>query len=240
MAEKPEAFEFYQRGQSPNNKSKLDGKFWASFIVDPQGETLLAGFYACQYKGRNDTERQRIHDEGFDPIGTCDVYELTLDSRFQDLAGKLIVDWGAGLKAWIQRADKQNKNIIVIRKNLSEPDFPGFARFIEPLSKIEGLYPSWITALRSSKGIYVLTCTKTKEQYVGSATGSDGFYGRWLEYAGNGHGGNIALKSREPSDYQIAILEVAGSAATSEEIIKMETIWKRKLQSREMGLNRNY
>jgi hypothetical protein len=34
-------------------------------------------------------------------------------------------------------------------------------------------------------------------------------------------------------------LEVAGSAATFEEIIAMEVLWKRKLQSREMGLNKN-
>jgi hypothetical protein len=32
---------------------------------------------------------------------------------------------------------------------------------------------------------------------------------------------------------------VAGTALTTEEIIKMETRWKLKLQSREMGLNRN-
>ena len=39
----------------------------------------------------------------------------------------------------------------------------------------------------------------------------------------------------DPSDYQVSILEVAGSAATVEAILSMETLWKRKLQSREMG-----
>jgi hypothetical protein len=34
-------------------------------------------------------------------------------------------------------------------------------------------------------------------------------------------------------------LEVAGSTASYEDIIAMETLWKQKLQSREMGLNRN-
>jgi hypothetical protein len=77
------------------------------------------------------------------------------------------------------------------------------------------------------------------EQYVGSATGADGFHGRWLAYARDGHGGNVALKHRDPSDYHVSVLEVAGSAATSEEIVGMETLWKQKLQSREMGLNKN-
>jgi hypothetical protein len=41
------------------------------------------------------------------------------------------------------------------------------------------------------------------------------------------------------SDYQVSILEVAGTAATEQDILKMEVLWKSKLQSREMGLNRN-
>jgi hypothetical protein len=97
---------------------------------------------------------------------------------------------------------------------------------------------SWATALRSSRGVYLLTCPRTKEQYVGSATGDEGFWGRWQDYVGTGHGGNIALKSRNSSDYQVSILEVAGTSATIEDIIQMEGRWQRKLQSKDMGLNR--
>lgn len=50
---------------------------------------------------------------------------------------------------------------------------------------------------------------------------------------------DVRLKSRERSDYQVSILEVAGSAATADEILKMEMRWKAKLQTREMGLNGN-
>ena len=73
----------------------------------------------------------------------------------------------------------------------------------------------------------------------GSASGSVGFHGRWLSYARDGHGGNVGLKSRDPSDYQVSILEVVGSLATTDEILKLEDLWKRKLQSREMGLNQH-
>jgi hypothetical protein len=69
--------------------------------------------------------------------------------------------------------------------------------------------------------------------------GRTGSGGRWQEYARTGHGGNIALKIRDPSDYQVSILEVAGSSATAEKIGIMEGRWQSKLQSREMGLNRN-
>ncbi|MHB1287512.1 MAG: GIY-YIG nuclease family protein [Leptospirales bacterium] len=84
-----------------------------------------------------------------------------------------------------------------------------------------------------------ITCPRTKEQYVGSAYGEQGFWYRWMDYIANNHAGNVALKSREPSDYQVSILEVAGSPATMAAILKMETLWKSKLQSQEMGLNRN-
>lgn len=111
--------------------------------------------------------------------------------------------------------------------------------FIQPLSKVNNIPKSWIAALQSSRGIYLLTCPKTKEQYVGSATGEEGFWGRWQDYVHTGHGGNKGLKSRNPSDYQISILEVAGTSATKEDILKMEGRWQSKLQSQEMGLNRN-
>lgn len=98
---------------------------------------------------------------------------------------------------------------------------------------------SWVAALQSSRGVYLLTCPRTREQYVGSATGEEGFWGRWRSYIDTGHGGNVGLMSRDPSDYQVSILEVAGTSATPDDIRIMEGRWQRKLQSREMGLNRN-
>ena len=93
--------------------------------------------------------------------------------------------------------------------------------------------------LKAARGIYVLTCPKKKELYIGSAYGADGFYGRWMEYARTGHGGNVQLKSREPSDYQVSILEVAGSAQTSDDVLALESHWKDKLQTRERGFGLN-
>jgi hypothetical protein len=171
--------------------------------------------------------------------GSCDVYDLLIDERLADLKGRVIIEWGDGTRAWVQRADNQNKTIIEVRSEFKEPGFPGFLNFTKPLSKVEGLPKIWIEILKHTTGVYLLTCPKTKEQYVGSASGEEGFWHRWMEYVTTGHGGNIALKSREYSDYQVSILEVAGSASNGDDILKMEFKWKEKLQSREMGLNRN-
>ena len=74
---------------------------------------------------------------------------------------------------------------------------------------------------------------------IGSASGADGFLGRWKEYVDNGHGGNVALRTRDASDYLVSVLEVAGSSATPDEIRALESMWKIKLHSRDIGLTRN-
>jgi hypothetical protein len=122
---------------------------------------------------------------------------------------------------------------------LGEDPFPGFQALILNLSEIETIPPTWAAALATTRGIYLLTCPRTREQYVGMASGIDGFLGRWREYFANGHGGNVGLKSRDPSDYQVSILETVGTGATLADLAAIEVHWKHKLQSREMGLNRN-
>ncbi|WP_417379961.1 GIY-YIG nuclease family protein [Gimesia sp.] len=232
-------FELYQSHQSFGNRIKIDHPYWASFVGTPSNETLFVGIYSVCYKGVLANDIPAPHTHNILEAGSCDAYELSLLPEFADLDGKLYIDWGLGTRSWIQRADNKNKPITEIRTEFKEPDFPGFLQFVSPLSKLDTLPPGWISSLKATSGVYLLTCPKTKEQYVGSAYGKDGFWGRWQRYIIDGHGGNIALKSRDPSDYQVCILETAGTALTSDEIIHMESLWKAKLQSREMGLNRN-
>jgi hypothetical protein len=231
-------FDFYQTTQGIIHQSKLKVPYWASFLGTPSDETMFVGIYRVQGKTLLEKDAPKPHMDGLDKAGSCHVYDLALESRLKDLIGKMLINWGMGTRAWIQRADKQNKEIVELRRQFKEDDFPGFLHFVKSLSELDKLPTGWINVLKSSKGIYLLTCPKTKEQYVGSATGDAGFWGRWQDYA-NGHGGNVALKSRDPSDYQVSILEVAGTALTTDDILKAEQLWKSKLQSREMGLNRN-
>jgi hypothetical protein len=233
-------FELYQATQRIDNEPRLRGAFWASFVGTLAGETLFVGIYRVKGHGLLKEDTPWPHAEGVDKAGTCHLYDLTLDpDKLGDLIGRLLIEWGPGDRSWIQRADNQNKIVTELWPKFKEPAFPGFLNFIEPLSRLQKLPKTWTTALQASKGVYLLTCPKTKEQYVGSATGEDGFWGRFVEYAQTGHGGNVALKSREPSDYQVSILEVAGTAATCDDILEMESRWKRKPQSGAMGLTRN-
>ena len=232
------AFLKYQSVQSVKSRKKLGCKYWASFVVNGFDETIFAGIFRARYVEPILHDLPKVQAEGeFDPAGTLDQYRLTLSHRLSDLIGRLVIDWGDAHIVWTQYAHKNDKAVLEIRAQQDGEPFPGFLNFIQPLSRIGQLPLGWIEALKSARGVYVLTCPRTKEQYVGSADGNDGFYGRWMQYFQNGHGGNVEMKSRDPSDYQVSILEVAGSADDHSAVLEMEGRWQRKLQSYEMGLN---
>lgn len=174
--------ELYQSSQSIQNRAKLNASYWASFVGTLSDETMFVGIYSVKNQRLLERDTPMPHMDGVDEAGSCDMYDLLLDQTLSDMVGRLIIDWGPGDRAWIQRADQQNKQIIEFRKEFKEPDFPGFLTFIESLSKLDKIPKAWIATLRSSKGVYLLTCPKTKEQYVGSATGEEGFWGRWQDY----------------------------------------------------------
>lgn len=238
----PAGFLLYQSIQSVQNRPRLAGRYWASFVVTPAQSTLFVGLYEVERLGPCDPQvidplrRVPVTQDGAREL---DLYHQMLVESSAGLSGRVFIDWGAGTRSWVQRAENQAKPIVEIGRAFEEEVLPGYSRFIGNLSAIEALPSGWLAALRASRGVYLLTCPRTREQYVGSATGDDGFLGRWLGYVRDGHGGNVGLKSRDPSDYQVSILEVSASTTTLEEILSSEQLWKAKLQSREMGLNRN-
>tara|TARA_R110000868_G_scaffold411761_1_gene709210 strand:+ start:699 stop:1538 length:840 start_codon:yes stop_codon:yes gene_type:complete len=236
-----QAFDFYQSAQAKQRRKILgeNNPLWAAFVASPTGETLFAGLWQARCTGLNTKYRQWPHADGGDPAGSALTFDLTPLPNLSDLIGRLIIQWTGGERNWVQYASRSEKPILEIRRVFQEPNFPGYLSFDEPLSAIPGLPPTWRTALAAARGVYILTCPRTREQYIGSATGADGFVGRWDGYVANAHGGNIGLRSRDPSDYRVSILEVVGNAASLNEVVALETLWKRKLRSREMGLNRN-
>jgi hypothetical protein len=90
--------------------------------------------------------------------------------------------------------------------------------------------PSWQGRLKEHQGVYLLTFDDGM-QYVGSATGEEGFWQRWSDYLRNGHGGNRVLMRdhHDARNAMVSILEVSGSAQTKSDIITREMLWQRKL-----------
>lgn len=211
LRENRSEFELYQ---SIQGREVFRREFIASFIVTPSGETLFLDLYRV---GKRDSNSEAIicpiKLKSYD-AGKLFVYSLTLDGRMTDFSKRLILHWGEGYRSWVQRAEKQNKDIVEIRRQFEEPKFPDYFSFQKRIAEIPTLYPSWKSILEVTKGVYLLVCIETGAQYVGSAIGDNGFFGRWSAYAADGHGGNKLLKERNQKDYKVSILETVGSNAT--------------------------
>ncbi len=229
-------FEEYQSIQRKDIFSM--GDLLASFVVTEARNTVFVGMYQVDAVST-------CPPGSIDPVLKHDIsglfrYEL---QRIDALAGyqdMVVIDWGAGARAWVQRASRQVKPVIEIAQQY-EPRFPGFRVFTRLVDDIPSLPSGWRQVLRSVKGVYLLVDVESGQQYVGSAKGADSLLGRWLDYAGGGDGGNVALKNAARDGrrtYQVSVLEVVDENTPDGTIEQIESYWKNKLLSREFGLNR--
>lgn len=208
----------------------------AGFVVEPTTkQTVFMGIWD-QLGERGPTI------EAFGMIARSEnvVFKTQIRHEFDEYRGRLVIEWGDGERAWVQRADTQDKRISEIKRQREDPSFPGFMPFRLALDQIDTMPVSWSEVLRNARGIYMLVHRATGDQYIGSAYGEGGFLARWVSYQ-DGHGGNVALRELgEPSTaYDVAVLEVLGSGANEGDVFDRETQWKLKLGTRARGLNRN-
>ena len=234
-------FEQYQSSQSNPTviEQMCSAEAIAAFVVDPSGQTVFVGLW-CVEGSREEYLADPYITSPRPPLAGSVVINLKRMAALSEYCGRIVVDWGGGERAWVQYADRRDKEIIEVRRNAEEPHFPGFARFACGLHELDGLPGTWLEPLRASRGVYLLVHRPTGAQYVGSATGGDGFIGRWRGYA-DGHGGNAAMRelAHGPDQYDVRILETSGSGATIDDVYDLESLWKEKLGSRVQGLNRN-
>lgn len=232
----------WQTIQSVQRRPHLNAPYWASFMGTPDGRTVFEGLYrVSRPTPLLETMLDPLDGETI-PADTCDHYDLGRVPELEPYSGRLLVDWGGGAsgkRAWVQRADNQDKPITAILECPFEQPFPGYLAFQHTIAGLDRLSPSWVDHLRRARGVYLLSCPDTGRLYTGSATGLDGFWGRWQNYALTGHGGNHGLMECDTRTFAVSVLQVAGSTATAEEIVADEQVWKAKLLSREFGYNRN-
>lgn len=234
------AFDAYQSAQSEPRivASFRKARHLAAFVTDHVGDCVFVGVWAID--GPTDVAYADpfpgMRPDTRPPV----VFATRRLGLLDEYRGRLVIEWGDGQRAWVQRAHLRTKPIVEIRRQISEPAFPGFLQFTARLSEVEALPSTWIAALRSTGGVYLLVHRERAHLYVGSATGGGGFFGRWLGYQ-NGHGGNVGMQEIEgkAEDYDVSILETAGTGLEEREVLRLEANWKGKLASRLHGLNRN-
>jgi len=214
-------------------------KYLAAFVVEPiTSETIFVGVW--ERVGERPGPEPRVPLSIAGTLSASIAFETRRVDALSEYRGRLVIDWGDGTRAWVQRADRQDKPIVEIRREPKEPAFPGFLHLRLPLDAAADVPPAWAVALRSVRGVYLLVHRESGDQYVGAAYGADGILGRWLCYA-DGHAGNVGMRelAASASAYDATILEIVGSDATIDDVCQRESLWKTKLGSRAKGLNRN-
>lgn len=192
-------------------------------------------------------------------------YNLRKMDCLEDLQGRLVIEWGTGTRKIVQHKwDTLSKKAVISIDNQPDDIFPGYEKVLWSFSEMARYvnnpvkYPEVYKALAEVNGVYLVLDPIDNKQYIGSAAGGEGIYGRWKTYAntdGKGgkdeHGANKKLASHlnsNPGRYlelQYSILGTIHRTGNSEKDIKaaveLESLYKEKLGSRnkETGLNLN-
>ena len=190
--------------------------------------------------------RDRKPDETEDRI----YYDTTLLEGQDSILGRIIVTFDRVREACLDAEKHVDKLEIteILKERMFIEKFPGFNKICIDHQKLKTIIgmpeDSWRGALSNIKGIYLICDTKNGKKYVGSAVGEEGIWGRWCEYAKDGHGDNKELKRELKSNpekierFQYSILEIADTHNSSD-ISKRESYWKDVLLSRKFGYNAN-
>jgi hypothetical protein len=241
-----ERLEVYQSFQNPNKfgKSKTIAVFAPYYkttgiflgLWDIQGCTANSDFTE---ETLNLLKKHNLPDDWFNH----DVrYDLKRNNVLDELSERLVIEWGPATVAWAQAKDKE---VVEIKGKKTIGDFESFSlvdlnyQELKKIIQFPDTNLTWVKALSSINGVYLIRDTLSGKLYVGSAYGEKGIYGRWSSYAENGHGGNQELKDLNPSAFRFSILEIVSATTTADEVIECENRWKEKLGTRQFGLNKN-
>ncbi len=178
-------------------------------------------------------------------------YRLTKLSGLDDLENRLVVDWGRAAIAWNQWLRTDKEVLEVSPPGQTRPPFSDYLEFSLTHQELIDLVDApdanreWRARLEAVGGVYLVLAGTTGQQYLGSATGTRGIWGRWVEYAKTGHGGNKALRElieanpAYPGAFQYSLLYVFPKTMTRAEALERERRCKEKLGTTAQGLNLN-
>ncbi len=175
-------------------------------------------------------------------------YDVRPHAGLEDFQHRLVIGWSGRIwHRWLTDFE-----VLEVRpRGRVLPPFRDFGRVHLSFTQLERLAASgaahndWISSLRAVGGVYLIVSSVTGEQYVGSAFGVEGIWGRWCSYLRNGHGGNKLLRelcekdARHPAALSFSILDTFSTSIGRDEALALESLYKAKLGSRAFGLNAN-
>ena len=227
-------------------------EYWVTFI---SGSGTLAKLHSIYKVGASIPDTEETIPAGLPSTeashynGEHAIFDLERLDVLEEMEGRLTIDWGQSARMWHQKGTTE-KPIISIQPE-EKKVFTGFENLVKTYDELKEIvdnpevYDAWYTALSSVYAVYLIVDTETGKQYVGSAYGKDGLWGRWSEYIQTHHGNNKKMKQLicdYPERYhafQFSILQILPKTVTDEEVIRIESLWKSKLLSIKFGMNDN-
>ncbi len=257
-AEEPDVFNAYQQTQGERVERAMQAMtgtgYVASFIGQEPGKALFVGLYSIgESKPLSREEFWQVPEyvklktfgmRGFaDERASASVlwFDLVLTDFYAHWKGKLIIGWPPPERSWWRRAHRNEFPVIAVLEDSAlaaalpewdEIDFTWEALQILP-ARLQFKLSEW-------RGIYYIFDTLDEKGYVGSAYGESKLLGRWLDYANRGDGGNKLLRQREPQNFRFTILQRVSPDMDADDVVCLESSWKRRLHTRHPhGLNDN-
>jgi hypothetical protein len=231
----------FKEWQEHQSRKNFQRQYILSFVKYP-GENiwLFVGVY------------ESLGIRGTDENGYV-FYDTRLSSIGKDFIGRLIIRHKRSGRASYPHGENVAKTSsihMIFPEPLEFSDFSGFKEVLLKRTQLELLfkhqYPSWKSALSSVAGVYLISNRNNGMLYVGSAYGDGGIWERWAIYANNYHGGNksfCALYAEHGKEafrkFEYSILETCDIESSSEQVVVIESRWKKRLLTREFGYNKN-
>lgn len=223
-----------------------------SFVGEPENRARFFGLFEV-VSTKAAKERVPV-GASFQPHwveGAEHWYDLRRVTSLDALRDRLVVQWsGRSWHRWFTQ-DAVFEVFEIRPPGRALPPIADYAQILLTYTELQTLVASteahrdWVSALRNVGGIYLIVSARTGAQYVGSATGEEGIWGRWSSYAGNGLRDNTLLRKlldEDPTharDLTFSILDTFSRSLTKAEAIVRESQAKYKLGSRAFGLNAN-
>ncbi len=235
----------FDEWQSWQSRKNFECEYVIGLIEIPGSKRwLLAGVYdSLKVRESNGAKENRDY-----------VYNYRRVPEFAELEGRLILNYTKPRANYLYLATCLKSMVVssLLEKPMTVGIFPGFKevdishRELKIIVK-QGL-ESWQTALSSIAGVYLISDRTDGEHqlYVGSATGTGGLWDRWVTYSKNGHGENTRIRDLHKKrgenfaeNFRFSILEIADKHTGKDEMMLKEIHWKRRLLTRDSGLNGN-
>ncbi|MFK7681317.1 GIY-YIG nuclease family protein [Bacillus sp. Wb] len=244
-------FEVYQSYQERNIFKGCD--YLISCLGIENNQALFVGVYDVKgtYSVDGFPNNLDVPYKGKAKLDSKYRYDLEKLSGFEELEGRLVINWNNIAQAWCMKLDTNQKEVVQLLPKGYVRDFPGYLEINLSFQELQNIINEpiansiWHKMLSAVGAVYLILDTKDGKQYIGSASGKEGVLGRWKQYARNGHGGNKKLKEIIESDSErihrlkFTILQTLPRTLTKNEVLWEESKYKEKLGSRAYGLNLN-